>query len=244
MKRLSLALVLYCRRKMTNVVLSHVIFDLDGLLLDTESLYTIATQNVLDEFNATFTWDVKVKMMGKTALDAAKVLVDELHLPITPEKFNELAERQYRIIFPTSKLMPGAEKLVRHLHKHKIPIAIATGSNNENYVWKTEGHKELFSLFHHAVLTSSDKEVKQGKPAPDAFLVCASRFSEKPSNDEVLVFEDALNGVEAGLAAGMKVIMVPDPRVDKSTIPANVTVLKSLEEFQPQQFGLPSYEDK
>lgn len=79
----------------------------------------------------------------------------------------------------------GAEKLVRHLHQHNIPIAIASGGGQDLFQIKTTNHREFFKLFGHAVLASSDPEVKNGKPAPDVFLICANRFSDKPSPEKV-----------------------------------------------------------
>lgn len=81
----------------------------------------------------------------------------------------------------------GAERLIRHLHKHKIPIALATSSSADSYNLKTQNHQSLFSLFLHKVTGSSDPDVKRGKPNPDIFLVCASRFSDKPLPQEVIL---------------------------------------------------------
>lgn len=80
----------------------------------------------------------------------------------------------------------GAEKLVRHFHKHRIPIAVATSSSQEGAAFKTRDYKELFDLFHHIVAGGSDPEVKKGKPAPDIFLICASRFPDNPKPQQVI----------------------------------------------------------
>lgn len=130
---------------------------------------------------------------------------------------------------------------MRHLHANKVPFALATSSGAEMVDLKTTHHRELFSLFNHRVCGSSDKEVKNGKPAPDIFLIAANRFSEPPAPENCLVFEDSPNGVTAGISAGMQVVMVPDPRLAKDRCAHATQVLKSLEDFKPEQFGLPPF---
>lgn len=154
-------------------------------------------------------------------------------MPKTDEKYTSKLKYLIKIA--------GAEKLVNHLLRHNIPIAIASGSSTENYAIKIENHKEFFSRFNPVVLASSDPDVKHGKPNPDIFLVCASRFDAQPEPEKVLVFEDAVNGVQAAIAANMQVVMVPDERMDKELTKTATCVLPSLEQFVPEQFGLPPY---
>lgn len=82
-------------------------------------------------------------------------------------------------------LFAGAERLVKHLYKHGIPIATATGSHTQSFELKTSKHKDLFSLFHHCVLSGDDPECKHGKPAPDCFLLAAQRFPDNPDPSKV-----------------------------------------------------------
>jgi HAD superfamily hydrolase (TIGR01509 family) len=220
------------------IPVKNVIYDMDGLLLDTEQFYTAATSIIAARFGKVFDWTVKSKMMGKRATDAARVLVDELELPMGPEEY--LAERTgiLKQLFPGAEPLPGAVRLTRHLHRHGVPQAVATSTDRHNFELKTRRHQEWFGLFE-CVVIGDDPAVRHGKPAPDIFLTAAERLKAVPA--ECLVFEDAPAGVEAAVAAGMRVVVVPDPHMDPQNYPAAVPIIASLDDFKPGEWGLPPF---
>ncbi|KAK2412573.1 bifunctional riboflavin kinase/FMN phosphatase [Trifolium repens] len=225
--------------------ITHVVFDMDGLLLDTEKFYTEVQEIFLARYNKTFNWSLKAKMMGMKANEAAKVFVEANGISdyLTPEQFLEEREAMLQSLFPTSELMPGASRLLKHLHAKGVSIAVATGSHRRYFELKTQRHGEIFSLMHHVVL-GDDPEVKQGKPSPDVFLAAAKRFEGGPVDpSNILVFEDAPSGVLAAKNAGMSVVMVPDPRLDKSYHDTADQVLNSLLDFNPSEWSLPPFEN-
>jgi len=223
---------------------THCIFDMDGLLLNTEHLYTKAYNRVTNRYGKEFTWDHKAQIMGLKTKEVSGHVIKMLELPdITADEFNQELTKSYQELFPHTDSMPGAVRLLKHLKKHNIPIALATSSDRENYELKTQRWHDLFKVFHHIVIGGSDPEIKHGKPKPDIFLIAAKRFPDNPDPSKCLVFEDAPNGVKAALNAGMQVVMVPDPMLPKSYSETSgaTLVVDSLEKFQPEKFGLPSY---
>lgn len=218
---------------------THCIFDMDGLLLDTEKFYTVVQQKILQRFGKEFTWELKAKMMGKKALEAARTLVDTLQLQdqLTPEEFVREREHMLDAMFPESELMPGAERLILHLKASGVPICVATSSHRRHFERKTTKHTALFSLFDHIV---TGDMVSEGKPAPDIFLSAAAKWSVAPQPGACLVFEDAPSGVAAACAAGMQCVMVPDPNLTFTGDGATL-LLSSLLDFKPEAFGLPPF---
>jgi HAD superfamily hydrolase (TIGR01509 family) len=148
-------------------------------------------------------------------------------------------------MFPNCRPLPGVVALVDRLKELKIPIAVATSSFEEAFKLKIMNNKELFDKFDIIVL-GDDPSVKKGKPAPDIFIEAARRLGANlpEDNDKILVLEDAISGVQAGLNAGFKVVWVPDPNIDKNSLQItdeqrqNVTTLNSLEEFDYASFGI------
>lgn len=221
---------------------THVLFDMDGLLLDTENAYTVVQQEIVQRWGKNCTWDLKVRMMGKKALEACQLLIDELDLSkeTTAEEFLAEREKGLDLHFAKAELMPGVDRLVRHLHRHKIPIAVATSSHTRHFELKTSLHRELFALMDHIV---TGDQVQKSKPDPEIFFKAASLFKgETPDPTKVLVFEDAPLGVDAGLAAGMQVCHVPAPQLERHQRGLSHCELKSLQDFKPEEWGLPPFE--
>ncbi|XP_057541452.1 bifunctional riboflavin kinase/FMN phosphatase-like isoform X1 [Amaranthus tricolor] len=216
--------------------ISAVIFDLDGTILDTE----VATRSVLKDFLASYgkvlITDKEHARVGKTQKESAIAIVQNYELPLTPDQFIAEIIPIYRAKWKDAKALPGANRLLQHLHKHQIPIALASNSVQEYIDAKISYQKGWKDLFY--VILGSD-EVTSGKPSPDLFLEAAKRMSVDPCN--CLVIEDSLIGVQAAKAAGMEVVVVPS-QYEADAVALADSALSSLADFLPEFWGLPSFE--
>lgn len=220
---------------------THCIFDMDGLLLDTEHIYENSVREICGSFGKDYPLDVRMKVMGTQAEKSAEIVITHLSLPLAVPEFLKLQSKIVRKKFASIDLMDGAERLLRHLHETEVPFCLATSSGKEMAELKMSNYPDLFKLFAHRVMGPSDAEVKEGKPAPDIFLVAAARFKDKPNPQKCLVFEDSPNGVRAGKLAQMQTVMVPDKIVSIEQRAEATIVLDSLLQFQPELFGLPKF---
>ena len=207
---------------------------MDGVLLDTERLYTEATQEIVSRFGKRFDWSVKANMIGRLARDSARYLVETLDLPMTADDYLREREVLSRTLMPTAQALPGARELTMALRAAEVPIAVATSSARPLYDLKTSRHGPWFAEFD-VVLTGDDPRIARGKPAPDIYLLAARELGTDPVR--CVAIEDAPAGVEAAHAAGMQVIAVPDPALGRDRVAAADMVLDSLVGLRPADLG-------
>ncbi|KAJ2664778.1 Pseudouridine-5'-phosphatase [Coemansia sp. RSA 1199] len=221
------------------------IFDMDGLLLDTETIYSQVTNKILEPYNKTFPIETKLKMMGRDVRAATEILLTDLDLPLTFDEYDNQATELKQIYFGMAMMMPGAERLIRHLAAHSIPIALATSSSKQMFLIKTAAHDAIFGQFCDNITCGDDPDVKNSKPAPDIFLTAMRRLDDGLEPADCLVFEDAENGVEAARSARMSSVWVQDMRFSVGDEPAEHAATErvtSLLEFDPTKYGLPAYD--
>jgi len=217
-----------------------VIYDVDGLLLDTEPFYTEASQRIASRYGKVYDWSLKSRMMGKRAEDSARVFTESLDLPLTPEEYLQARQAGLEELFPTAEPMPGAVRLTKHLPRYGVPQAVATSSNQKHFALKTCRHRQWFRIFD-CVIIGDDPSVERGKPAPDIFLQASVRLGVPAAH--CLVFEDSPVGVAAARAAGMSVIAVPDAHLKPEIFQGADQILRSLNEFDPAAWGLPPFKE-
>jgi len=218
--------------------ISCLIYDMDGLLLDTEGIYTEVTQQIVGEYGKVFDWSLKEKIIGRRSIQAAEIIVESLDLPISPQDYLDSRKDVLLEKFKDTEALPGAKEMTTHFSKLGIPQALATSSSSPMFEAKFEKHKKWFSQFAQ-IVRGDDPELKEGKPAPDIFLLAANRVGVDPA--ECLVFEDAPTGTEAALAAGMSVVVVPDPNMDHCHYKNASQIISSLKDFDPEYWGLPKF---
>lgn len=173
---------------------------------------------------------------------SATIVVETYKLPMSVTEYLEIMSLIQEDLFPHVKILPGVEKFVRHLKAHDIPMAVATSSTRSKFELKTSLNKEFFELFD-VIICGDDSEIKRGKPAPDLFLAAQKHLGNPPA-EHCLVFEDAVNGVQAGLNANMHVVWIPDENIKCLTGDEDhgaIVVLKSMDDLAPEDFGLPPY---
>ncbi len=210
-----------------NRVPSAVIFDMDGLMLDTESMGLRAWESVAATRDSGFDLTLCRAMIGRNRADCVAVLASHYGSEERAEALMSAWIASYDAISSVEAIArkSGLDELLDILEAHRIPKAVATSTRRE----RAQAKLAQTNLLHRFDALIGGDEVERGKPAPDIFIAVAARLGVASSG--CVVLEDSEAGVIAAFAAGMTPIMVPDLHPPSEALLArNPLVLRSLHE--------------
>lgn len=190
------------------------IFDMDGLLFDTERLFFELSRTIGKEIGWEITDEVLYLSMGKNNQDIEKLLYEKLGAGFPFQLYVE-TWRRFRDEHIKKFGVPqkrGVREILAAVKKANLACALATSSRRESAVM----YLTKSGLLEHFAVIVGGEEVKRGKPEPDIFLKASSLLGVTPS--ACLVFEDSENGIKAGSEAGMRVIHIPDLSLVQDTV--------------------------
>ena len=182
-----------------------VVFDMDGVLVDTEHLWDEVREELTEEWGGRYTPEAQQAMMGMSSHEWSRYLHEAVGLQEPPDVINAEVVRRMLARYETGlPIVPGAVDAVRRLAAEGFRLALASSSNREliDAVLRELGLTSLFEV------TVSSEEVGRGKPAPDVYLEAARRLGVEPA--QCAAVEDSASGIRAAHAAGMRVIAYPN----------------------------------
>jgi HAD superfamily hydrolase (TIGR01509 family) len=191
-------------------VIEAVVFDLDGVLVDSEHVWDEVREELAHERGGRWHERAQADMMGMSSLEWSRYMHDVIGLADAPDEISAEVVRRMRDRYARKlPLIEGAVEAVRRLHG-RYPLGLASSSNRPliDAVLASAGLSPLFEA------TVSSEEVPRGKPAPDVFLEAARRLDVEPAH--VAAIEDSANGIRAAAAAGMATIAIPNRRYPPS----------------------------
>ena len=177
------------------------LFDLDGLLLDTEPLQAEAWKAAAACFNGSLSPQQLQQLKGRRRDDNANLVCSWLQQPISVQQLLTAREPIAKRLVATAPAIPGAESLIRFCSSRRLPMVLVSSSNEASLLYKISGHPWL-DLIQSRVL-GDDPELRAGKPAPDPYLLATQRLGILPR--DCWVFEDSEAGCQSALDAGCRV---------------------------------------
>jgi HAD superfamily hydrolase (TIGR01509 family) len=207
-----------------------VVFDMDGVLIDSEQAWADARAELTREQGGTWAPGTQQRMMGMSSTEWSRFMRDELGVPMEPHEISDaVVERLERRFQERLPLLPHARETVKRLAA-RFPLALASSSNRPiiDLVLDLAGLAGCFSA------TVSSEEVPRGKPSPDVYLEAARRLGTEATGCAAV--EDSTNGIRAAHAAGMRAIAVPRPDYPPTAeaLALASVVLGSLAELTPR----------
>jgi HAD superfamily hydrolase (TIGR01509 family) len=214
-------------------VIEAVVFDLDGIIIDSEHVWDEVRQRLAEERGGTWHDQASRDMMGMSSPEWSRYMRDVIGLSESPEEINaEVVRRMNAAYEAGAPLIQGADEAVERLAA-RWPLGLASSSNREliDLVLETSGLGRFFEA------TVSSEEVPRGKPAPDVFLEAARRLGIEPTRCAAV--EDSENGIHSAKAAGMRVLAIPNPQYPPTGEALEVAdvVVPSIGELTPEVVG-------
>jgi len=211
-------------------LIDAVIFDLDGVILDTEELWDDVREDFARERGGRWSEQAQADMMGMSSIEWSRYMHDVVGVPDPPEEISrEVVRRMLERYSQRLPLIDGAVDAVRRMAA-RWPLGLASSSNRE----LIDRALEVSGLAPHFRVTVSSEEVERGKPAPDVYLEAARRLEVEPSRAAAI--EDSASGLRSAHAAGTFVVAIPNrafPPPDEVVALADV-VLDSITELEPE----------
>jgi HAD superfamily hydrolase (TIGR01509 family) len=204
-----------------------IIFDMDGVIIESEPLYRIAAEKVVNNHGGIYTDEIGKKEMGLGIIDASKVIIEETGINnISPESFSkEYMEEYLKISDKMLKKNEGVNELISYAKK-EYKIAVASSTNVE-IVEKLLKKINLFNEFDFVI---GGNMVTKAKPDPEIYSTASRNINITP--DKCTAIEDSLNGAISALKAGMSVLIVKHSLSNHLTFPDTCIIFENLFEIK------------
>jgi HAD superfamily hydrolase (TIGR01509 family) len=207
------------------VTVAAVVFDLDGVLLDSEQVWDGAKRELVDERGGRWTATASRDMLGMSSTEWSEYMRDQLEVPLDAAEIDRAVVAKLLACYEREPpFLDGARDAVERL-ADRWPLGLASSSNREVIDAALDGLR----VTHLFAATVSSEEVGRGKPAPDVYLEAARRLGVAPA--EAVAIEDSANGIRSAHAAGMRVVALPNPHFppDDEALALAATTLRGLD---------------
>ena len=206
-----------------------VVFDLDGVIVDSEHIWDAAREALSRERGGGWHEDAQQDMMGMSSVEWSRYMHERLGLKDPPEEISAEVVRRLQATYREElPLIDGATEAVARL-AGRWPLGLASSSNREiiDLVLELSGLDQFFEA------TVSSEEVQRGKPSPDVYLEAARRLGADPAGSAAV--EDSRSGILSASAAGMRVVAIPNKRFppDEEALAAADVIIPSINELTP-----------
>lgn len=205
-----------------------ILFDMDGVIVNTEPLHYEAYKHMFDQVNVEISDDLYKTFMGKSTVEICQWICDEYKLPLAADTLVQLKRDHFKKVFDTSdklKLIDGVFDLIKHYHDQGLTLVLASSASmlNINRIF------ERFDLDRYFVAKLSGADLKASKPHPEIFInaAIASGFERH----ECVVIEDSTNGIKAAHDAGIYCVGFNSPFADEQDFRLANTVIDSYKEI-------------